>query len=177
MLSAAPRCEDPRSPARSSLAGESSPGEPCRSWSRSLNLCSNPRIVWQTRTPKISGFPPKLVVVGPVRSQRTQLRFGSSDSALSLCCFAKRHLFVFACGDKGFPSTGANLFYLLPAPNSPQICVLRSAPDSARTSMAISLSVLLFAMEIKLIRKGKGKTDLSACLALTQSGWKGAGLK
>jgi len=76
---------------------------------------------------------------------------------------------------KGFPSPGANLFYLLAAPNSHQICRLRSAPDSARTSTGVRLSVLLFAMDIKLIRNGKGKKDLPACRALTQSGWKGSG--
>lgn len=77
---------------------------------------------------------------------------------------------------KGFPSTGTNLFSLLPAPNSPQICRLRSAPGSARTSTAISLSALLYAMEIKLIRKRKGQKDLSARLVLSWSSWKGAGL-
>lgn len=127
--------------------------------------------------PKISGFPPKLPAPGPARSQHAQLLFRSGNCVLCLCCFAKRRLFAFACEDKGFPSTGANLFYLLPAPNSPQICRLRSAPDSARTRTAISLSAFLFVIEVKLIRKGKGKKDLSACLARTQSGWKGAGLE
>lgn len=124
-----------------------------------------------------SDFSPKLPAPGPARSQHAQLLFGSGSCVLCLCCFAKRRLFAFACGDKGFPSTGANLFYLLPAPNSPQICRLRSAPDSARTRTAISLSAFLFVIEVKLIRKGKGKKDLSACLAPTQSGWKGAGLE
>lgn len=176
-VSAAPHCEGPCSPAQSSPAGESSPGEPCRSQARPPNPCSKRHVLWQLRAPQNLWFPTQIAGGGPIAVSALPAAVWELQQPAASLLLCKVLLLQICPVGKGFPSTGTNLFYLLPAPNSPQTCRLRSAPDLARTSTAISPSVLLLAIEIKLIRKGKGKKDLSVCLALTRSGWKGTGLE